>query len=276
MRLIGLATGGVAGGLVFVIAHVLPDVALFVREARYYDAISYQSQSFSLSLLLDRINITLIHLRSWYALSIVEMSLVALGICAALVWSKRPQDKTLAAIFGLCLVGWIVLGSYPAISYGGILLVPGAALVGTMIDQIHVQTGRVFAICALLIAAILGLSTRRAVIAAQDGQNARFDQCLAKLQNTIPPTGNIIGDQLFWLARAELQGYAAKVIVEVPPEGNDIAGWWAAIHPDIVLWNGPVLDSGAQYLLSHRYTIITLPECAEFMTIWLKAGVTLQ
>jgi hypothetical protein len=282
-RMIGLAIGGLLGFIIFLVVHVVSDPAAFLQQVRFYDSISFQTlHSTPLQMILNRINSVLNHLRVWYALSLVEGSLLAFSIVAILILPRRyrPErasvDRSILLLFVLALLGWMILGTYRAVSYSTNLLPLGSILVGAGLARLFQNINRTFVFGAICLAAVAGSSVQQILISNSANFNRRFESCVTTLQMRLPDTGMIAGEQLFWLARPQLSNYASRILLESPWEGRDHLGWWAWIDPDVVLWPGPIVGEGFEYLSANEYTLYDLPPCADFVMIWLKPGVQLK
>jgi len=280
-RLIGLAVGGIFGLLIFLMAHVISDPDAFLKAARFYDSISFQTLSSTpFDLILNRVTSVLNHLRVWYALSLVEASLLAFSAFVILISLRRhvpvSRDHAVVILFGLALLGWMILGTYRAVSYSANLLPLGALIVGIGLARLFQEINRTFVMSAICLAAVAGSSAQQVFVSNSADFNRRFENCLTTLQARLPDSGMIAGEQLFWLARPELSNYASRVLLESPWEGHDRLGWWAEIDPDVVLWPGPITGEGYEYLSANGYTTVDLPTCADFVIIWLKPGIALK
>jgi 4-amino-4-deoxy-L-arabinose transferase-like glycosyltransferase len=271
-RLLGLAAGGIIGAALYVIVRILPDPQAFSDQMNYYYSSNYGPSHLSLDLLKNRLRAPVNHVRSWFALSLVEGNAVFLSTIEAFV-SRRPADVSLAVVLLSCLGGWLVLGSRPAPTYIALLLPPAALLVGSSTAHISRQTNRIFIVTVVLILSVAGLSLNRTITARQAGYNEKFDTCLSAMKDRLPDNGMILGEHLFWLARPKLDSYASRTLVEFPWKGRPAAGWVRWIKPDIVLWPGPVYGPVATYVLKRNFQLIELPDCSDFASIWVRPGV---
>jgi hypothetical protein len=271
-RLIGLAIGGFIGTLIYVMARVLPDPKAFSDQMNYYYSANYGSANLSLELLKSRLRAPIDHIRSWFALSLVEGNAVFLSTIETFV-SRRPADVSLAVVLLICLGGWFILGSRPAATYVALILPPAVLLVGSTIAHLSRRADRIFIITVVLILSVAGVSLNRTITASQAGYNEKFNTCLSVIKARLPDEGMILGEHLFWLARPKLDSYASRTLVEFPWKGRTAAQWVRWIKPDIVIWPGPVYGPTANYVLRRDYKLVEQPECSAFVTIWVKPGV---
>lgn len=268
----GIVLGGLLGTLVYVLLHIADDPAAFLEQFRYLYGNNYGGQGGLGEILVDRLLLTFNHLRRWYALSVVEGG--ALGLLA-LVLLLRPRlvPPRLVLLLLLCFVGWVLMGTRPNATYVSNILPLVALMLGGVVARLRLSNVRRLLLAGTLLVAMQAVTVRTVYEAASSGYNQGFEECLHALQTSLPDEGLILGEHLFWLARPQMDNYAARTLVEWPWPGRTTTEWWAWIDPDIVLWPRVIYGVHYDYVSQNGYRWVELPVCEPYGQVFVREGV---
>lgn len=267
----GFVGGGLLGGLVYAVLHVLPYPQTYMAFNQIFFFDTHIPPIFTLD--------PQIILRSFYDLGVVMLALSPLVIlvpCAIVVWLRnRDQEYLSLSVLGVGLLVSMSLLVRNKGTYYAILLTPALDLIVAAFILREWQQewhGHLmdYARRVLIWGVTLGTLLRVLVVVPQADYRSDYLQAQAGINEVIQPGDTIMGAQVYWfgLTEHDYDSWEELVYYRRYVPGSTLEEALEAFQPDILIWDGQ-LD---QYVSDQpgaggysRYLILPRKEFQDFL-----------